>query len=104
MTADARRMLRHYTPANQAELNDRDLDLGSTAPALLAGGYFVQGGKDGRLRLLSLNHLPGVNRSTGGELQSVSTPGGADLFALRSTASAVRTEGIRRAPDAMPPC
>ena len=38
---------------NQAQLNVTDVDLGSTSPALLAGGYAVQGGKDGKLRLLA---------------------------------------------------
>jgi hypothetical protein len=71
LSPDAKRLVGHWTPANQADLNARDLDLGSTAPALLAGGYVVQGGKDGQLRLLS----PGLRL-----LQTVSTPGGTDLF------------------------
>ena len=78
LSRDASRLL--GTPANQEELNKQDQDLGSTAPALLAGGYLVQGGKDGKLRLLSLTRLAGAGTSTGGELQTVSTPGGADLF------------------------
>jgi outer membrane protein assembly factor BamB len=80
VSPDAKGLLKHWTPTNQAELNAADLDLGSTAPALLAGGYFVQGGKDGKLRLLSLARLEGVNARTGGELQTVPTPGGTDLF------------------------
>jgi len=80
LSPDARRLLRHWTPRNQAELNLGDLDLGSTAPALLAGGYAAQGGKDGRLRLLRLASLPGVNARLGGELQTVATPGAAALF------------------------
>jgi hypothetical protein len=80
LSPDAKRLLKHWTPTNQADLNSQDLDLGSTAPALLSGGYFVQGGKDGKLRLLSLSRLAGVNTSLGGELQTVSTPGGTDLF------------------------
>jgi hypothetical protein len=80
LTPDASRMLRHWTPANQAQLNVTDADLGSTSPALFAGGYALQGGKDGKLRLLQLHRLPGVNAKTGGELQTVSTPGGAMLF------------------------
>ncbi len=40
----------------------------------------MQGGKDGKLRLLSFSHLAGVSSDTGGELQTVATPGGADLF------------------------
>ena len=80
LTPDASRMLRHWTPAGQAQLNTSDLDLGSTSPALLDGGYAVQGGKDGKLRLLQLHSLPGINARTGGELQTVPTPGGAMLF------------------------
>ena len=51
---DARRTTQH--------LNDADLDLGSTSPAFLPGGYAVQGGKDGMLRLLQLHRLPGRER------------------------------------------
>jgi outer membrane protein assembly factor BamB len=80
LAPDASRMLRHWTPANQAQLESTDADLGSTSPALFAGGYALQGGKDGKLRLLQLHRLPGVNAKTGGELQTVSTPGGSGLF------------------------
>src|SRR5262249_57637569 len=80
VSPNASRLIRHWTPTNEAELNSSDLDLGSTAPALLAGGYAVQSGKDAKLRLLSLARLPGPNASKGGELQTVSTPGGAGLF------------------------
>jgi outer membrane protein assembly factor BamB len=55
-----------YTPANYQELQDRDADLGSTGPALLPGPpgsavkhLAVQGGKDGKLRLLNLDDLSG---------------------------------------------
>jgi outer membrane protein assembly factor BamB len=74
------RLQRNWTPANQAELESADADLGSTGPALLAGGYLVQGGKDGKLRLLRLSTLGGRLGATGGELQTVSLPGSADLF------------------------
>jgi len=80
LSPDAARMLRHWTPADQQRLNTSDLDLGSTSPALLDGGYAVQGGKDGKLRLLQLHKLPGVYSKTGGELQTVPTPGGSMLF------------------------
>jgi len=76
LSPDASTLLRHWTPTDQAQLNVSDLDLGSTSPALLAGGYAVQGGKDSKLRLLQLHSLPGVNAKTGGELQTVPTPGG----------------------------
>ena len=80
LSPDASRMLRHWTPSDAQRLNTSDLDLGSTSPALLADGYAVQGGKDAKLRLLQLHRLPGLNRKTGGELQTVPTPGGSMLF------------------------
>ena len=80
LSPDASKLLRHWTPADQDHLNSSDLDLGSTSPALLPGGYGVQGGKDGLLRLLRLSKLPGVNARTGGELQTLPTPGNAMLF------------------------
>jgi outer membrane protein assembly factor BamB len=80
LSPDASRMLRHWTPTDQQHLNETDTDLGSTSPALLANGYAVQGGKDGKLRLLQLHSLPGVNNRTGGEVQTVPTPGGSGLF------------------------
>ena len=80
LSPDAARMLRHWTPPNEQQLNRSDADLGSTSPALLDGGYAVQGGKDGKLRLLQLHALPGVNARTGGELQTLPTPGGSGLF------------------------
>jgi outer membrane protein assembly factor BamB len=73
LSPDASRLVAHWTPANQAHLNDADLDLGSTSPAFLPNGYAVQGGKDGVLRLLQLHgraHL----------LQELPTPGSTDLF------------------------
>jgi len=82
LSPDAARMLRHWTPTDQAALNTSDADLGSTSPGILAGGYGVQGGKDGKLRLLQLHRLPGVNSRTGGELQTVPTPGGAALLSV----------------------
>jgi outer membrane protein assembly factor BamB len=80
LTPNASAMLRHYTPANYQHLNDADVDLGSTSPALLPNGYAVQGGKDGILRLLQLHSLPGVNARTGGEVQTLSAPGPTDVF------------------------
>jgi hypothetical protein len=73
-------LIRNWTPRNYQELDDNDIDLGSTAPALLGGGLAVQSGKDGKLRLLSLRRLSGKRGRTGGELQTVSTPGGQGLF------------------------
>ena len=79
LTRNAGRLLRNWTPRNYASLESGDVDLGSTAPALI-GGFAVQGGKDGKLRLLSLSRLGGRLGATGGELQTVTAPGGADVF------------------------
>ena len=85
LSANGKRLLEHWTPTNQAQLNQDDLDLGSTAPALLENGYFVQGGKDGLLRLLQLSRLDGPTPATGGELQTVPVPGATDLFSEPAT-------------------
>jgi outer membrane protein assembly factor BamB len=83
LSPDASRLLGNWTPVNQSALDSGDVDLGSTSPALLAGRYLVQGGKDGLLRLLSLarpNGTAGAGPRKGGELQTVKTPGKTDLF------------------------
>jgi hypothetical protein len=80
LNSDATRMLGNYTPTNNAELNDRDLDIGSTSPALLGGDDLALGGKDGQIRLLSIKALAGTAPNKDHERQIVSTPSGADLF------------------------
>jgi PQQ-like domain len=83
LTSTASSLLQNWTPRNQGELNNSDADLGSTAPALLGGSLAVQGGKDGKLRLLRLSRLNGSAHAgprIGGELQTLSTPGATDLF------------------------
>jgi outer membrane protein assembly factor BamB len=91
LSQGAKRLIGSYTPANQAELEARDIDLGSTSPAILpdpAGGrpkYLLQGGKDGLLRLLALP-LRSAGPRLGGERQIVTAPGHTDVF----TAIAVR--------------
>jgi PQQ-like domain len=76
----AGRLLRNWTPRNQAELDRGDIDLGSTAPALLSATRAVQSGKDGLLRLLRLPGLGGRIGRTGGQLQTISAPGGSGVF------------------------
>jgi outer membrane protein assembly factor BamB len=81
LSAKASRLLQNWTPTDQASLNRGDVDLGSTAPALLSTRLAVQGGKDGKLRLLDLRRLNGRGghgARTGGELQTV--PLGDGLF------------------------
>ncbi len=79
LAPDASAIVGHWTPSDYAQLDASDADIGSAGPALMAGGLVVQGGKDGKLRLLQLSALPGPGTGTGGELQTVSTPGGAGL-------------------------
>jgi outer membrane protein assembly factor BamB len=77
-----------WTPATFEQLDDQDLDLGSTAPALVAapaGSRFphlaVQSGKDGLVRLLDLDDLSGQGRpgQVGGELQVFPVPLGGEV-------------------------
>jgi outer membrane protein assembly factor BamB len=81
LAPDASRLLQSYTPSNHEELNSTDADLGSTVPGVLplpGGGkpryrYGVMGGKDGKVRLLSLSRLNGrdatASPQTAGEVQ-----------------------------------
>jgi PQQ-like domain len=85
------KLIGNYTPTNTGQLNDADLDLGSTSPVYLTSTLIAQGGKDGKIRLLSLPHLKGTAPHKGRELQVVSTPSGAGLF----TAPAVWRSGKR---------
>jgi hypothetical protein len=91
LSANAARFRRHFTPTNQVQLSSTDADLGSASPALLPADrgspprYLLQGGKDGKLRLLNLStSLFGVSgaagRHLGGETQTLPTPGGSDMF------------------------
>ena len=80
LDSGATKMLGNYTPTNTADLNDSDLDLGSSSPVLLDGGLLAQGGKDGKIRLLSRQEIDGAAPHQGHELQIVSTPSGTDLF------------------------
>jgi PQQ-like domain len=76
LTRNASGILRNWTPRNQSQLDSGDVDLGSTAPALLNSTRAVQSGKDGLLRLLRLPRLGGTLGHTGGELQTISAPAG----------------------------
>lgn len=80
LSADATRILGNYTPAHTADLSDDDLDLGSTSPVLLGGDLLAQGGKDGKIRLLSRARIAGASPHKDHELQIVPTPSGTDLF------------------------
>ncbi len=80
-----------YTPANHHFLNRADLDLGSTAPAILPTptdcsirNLAVQGGKDMKLRLVNLADLSGHHNSpghVGGEIgKLIDVPQGGMVF------------------------
>ena len=74
LNPNATQVLANYTPTDNSNLENADLDLGSTSPVLLGSGVLAQGGKDMLIRLLSLSSIAGVTPHTGGELQNVSTP------------------------------
>ena len=85
LTPSATKLIGNYTPTNTAQLNATDLDVGSTSPILLSSSLVAQGGKDGKIRLLSMKRLRGTAPHKGGELQLVSTPSRGEMF----TAAAV---------------
>jgi outer membrane protein assembly factor BamB len=74
------KILGNYTPSDTAELDARDLDLGSSSPVLLGKVFIAQGGKDGNIRLLSRATIAGDDPHKGTELQTVSTPSGGELL------------------------
>jgi outer membrane protein assembly factor BamB len=79
-----------YTPSNYLQLQEYDLDLGSSAPAVLPvpegctiRHLAVQGGKDRKLRLLDLSNLSGRGGPghVGGEVgEVIDIPQGGELF------------------------
>jgi outer membrane protein assembly factor BamB len=82
LSPDLKRLVGNWTPANAADLDSGDVDLGSTAPALLRSGkrwLALQGGKDGKLRLLNVANLNGHGKACNckdHELQTISTGNG----------------------------
>lgn len=85
LTADAGTLLGNYTPKSYQMLDDDDVDLGSTSPALIPRQpgsrtplMLVQGGKDAVFRLVNRNPLPGVAH----EIQTLDIGGG--LFSTPS--------------------
>jgi hypothetical protein len=78
-----------FTPTNFQQLEDDDLDLGSTLPAIIptptgsnVANLGVQGGKSGTLYLLNLADLSGQGGPghVGGELQSIPVPQGGQVL------------------------
>jgi outer membrane protein assembly factor BamB len=83
LSPDARRLVQAWTPASQADLESGDVDLGSTGPVILPGRLVLQSGKDAIMRVLDLRRLNGrggAGAVTGGEIQTMPTPGGTGLF------------------------
>jgi PQQ enzyme repeat/PQQ-like domain len=76
-----------YTPSTFQALQDGDLDLGSTQPAILPGSgtkfphIAVQSGKDAKLRIVNLDNLSGQAGPghTAGELFSMTLPQGGEV-------------------------
>jgi hypothetical protein len=93
LTFPGLRLRQAYTPTDQATLNSDDLDLGSSAPALLGHDRVLVAGKDAIFRVLDLARLDGhppLGREVlGGELQTFQTPASAEPF----TQPAVSTAG-----------
>ena len=84
LTLPGLRFRQAFTPTNQAELNETDTDLGSSAPVVLGKDRVLIAGKDGVMRVLSLSrldgHPPTVPNELGGEVQRLALPGGGELF------------------------
>jgi outer membrane protein assembly factor BamB len=99
LSPDGTHLLHNWTPADQAQLNSNDQDLGSTSPAVLptyqGRRLAVQGGKAGVLDLLDLDRLNGTTGGpsprTGGQIQQIPSPGSDQVF----TAPAVWSHGGR---------
>ncbi len=78
LSADLSNLYGNYTPSDYQQLQNGDVDLGSTSPAMLpeqgssqSPWMLVEGGKDAILKLVNRAALPGV----GGELQTIDLPG-----------------------------
>jgi outer membrane protein assembly factor BamB len=88
LTYPGLRLRQSFTPSDQEHLNSDDLDLGSSAPALLGHDRVVLAGKDGIMRVLALSRLDGHPPSgalaqlhpLGGEVQRLEIPGGGELW------------------------
>jgi hypothetical protein len=91
LSPDAERIRGNWTPKTHEFMQQHDLDLGSTAPALLRAGkrlLGVQGGKDGWLRLLDVADLNGRGKAcecVGGQLQNVPEKGNPSVFTVPTT-------------------
>jgi hypothetical protein len=84
LSPTAGRLLRNWTPTDQRALDSSDTDLGSTSPAILPGGFALQGGKEGHMVVLDLARMNGRTTTAGpregGQRQTLRQPGGAGVF------------------------
>jgi hypothetical protein len=92
LTPDGGRVLKYFTPGNWEKLSAEDQDLASANPALISPNFVLQGGKDGKLRLIDLRRFhspPSVGKPPvlGTAVQILNAPG----FGLVFTAPAVWT-------------
>ena len=91
LSPDAGALLDSYTPPEFDHLDRDDLDLGSSvvAPFRPSTGETlgVQVGKDGVVRVLRLSDMSGSGRTgtTGGEIQRLGAPGGAEVLTAPAT-------------------
>lgn len=83
-------LIGNYTPTNTLALDQADLDLGSSSPALIGEGYIAQGGKDALIRVVAPTGMAGAYPHMGSEAQVISTPSG-DL--LLTALAVYRTSG-----------
>jgi outer membrane protein assembly factor BamB len=82
----ATKMLGNWTTTNNEELNKRDLDMGSTTPALLGDGYMAQGGKDATIRVINMDIIKGTEPNQGNEVQILEVPGKTQMLTAPATA------------------
>lgn len=80
LSPGALRLTASWTPSTQRELNQTDADLGSTAPALLGSGLYLQGGKDAKLHLLSSRSFHAPSARLGGDVATYPAPGNQQVF------------------------
>ncbi len=88
LSPDAGALIDSYTPSEFQHLQDVDADLGSSDVALFrpssGENLAVEVGKDGVLRVLRLDDLSGAGGPghTGGEIQKLGAPAGAEVLTL----------------------
>ncbi len=80
LNGDATEMLGNFTPSDYKDLEDRDLDVGSSSPALLGADALAQSGKDGKIHILSIHGMAGTMPHVDHELETLATPNDGMLY------------------------